>query len=207
MLYARFLQPRNHQGQSSAIPSWELIKPKIILETKRVCWCHTICQRQKARSKETAAEVPPRGSQQHSEFPRASAETPPHCAAGLPALAPLSSLAGFSPVSTLYLPLFSFPPHANPTPFFHLLLTESRFYRFPLTPLQNGQCLLPSDLSFCRALNLLPFQGLPHQWASLCGENRFYPAGLVLNMGTPCWQPIGSSIYNIYNTSWYNDTH
>lgn len=89
VLYARFLQPRNHQGQSSAVPSWELIKPKIILETKKVCWCHKICQRQKARSKETAAEVPPRGSQQHSEFPRASAGTPLHCAAGLPAPAPL----------------------------------------------------------------------------------------------------------------------
>lgn len=43
-------------------------------------------------------------------------------------LQPFSSLAGFSPFSSLYLPLFAFPPHANPTLLFHFLLTQTRFY-------------------------------------------------------------------------------
>lgn len=37
--------------------------------------------------------------------------------------------------------------------------------------------------------------------------HRFYPAGLVLSMGMPRWQPPGSSIYSIYSTSWCSDTH
>lgn len=140
------------------------------------------------------------------EFPRASAETSLRCAAGLPAPAPSLPSQASHPLQVSTCPCFPFHPMQIPH-HSHFLLTETRFYWFPLPPLQNRQYLLPSDLSFCCALNLLPFQGLSYRHTSLWGEDRFYPAGLVPNMGKPCSQPIGSSIYNIYNTSWYNDTH
>lgn len=58
-------------------------------------------------------------------------------------------------------------------------------------------------------LHLKP-PSLPGPVWSACeslGENRFYLTGLVLTMGMPCWQPTGTPIYNIYDPSWYNNTH
>lgn len=62
VLYGGFLQPRNHQGQSRAAPSCTLTSKEAIPERKRVCWRHTICKQQNARSKETAAQAPLWGS-------------------------------------------------------------------------------------------------------------------------------------------------
>lgn len=139
------------------------------------------------------------------EFPRAWAEVPLHCAAS--SSSPLPSLTGFSTLSSLYLPLVSLPAYANPTPLIHFLLTKTRFYWLRIPPWQNKEHLFPSDLSFCCALSFLPsLPGPVLIRVKVCGD-RFYPAALILNMGMPHWQPPGSSIYNIYNTSWCSDTH
>lgn len=60
------------------------------------------------------------------EFPRAWGKVPLHSAASNSS--PLPSLTGFSSLSSLYLPLVSFPAHANPTILIHFLLTKTRFY-------------------------------------------------------------------------------
>lgn len=71
-------------------------------------------------------------------------------------------------------------------------------------PWQNSKHFFPSDLLvlLCLKPSSLPSRACLIR-VKVCGD-RFCPAGLVLSMGMPHWQPPGSSIYN---TSWCSDTH
>lgn len=145
ILHTGFMTAHHQQGQSSAGPSWELIKTELILCMRKVCWCHTIWKQQKSRGEAAAAEVPPRGSHQHWRnflelgvrllcTVQPELQPPP-----LPPRLP-------TPLSSLFLPLVSLPAHANPTPLIHFLLTKTRFYWLPIPPWQNRKHLFPSDL-------------------------------------------------------------
>lgn len=130
----------------SAGPSWELIKTEVILDTRRVYWCHTICKQQKAWGEAAAAEVPPwGGSHQHSgNFLELGVRC--LCFVQLAAPAPSPPQQPPHPLSSLYLPLVFLPAHANPTPLIHFLLPKTRFYWLPIPPWQNRKHLLPLDL-------------------------------------------------------------
>lgn len=119
-----------------------------------------MCKRHKARSKETAAEVPWQGSHQClRNLLELWLKRLCLCAntSGLPAPdpPPPSRASPLAQVSSCP----CFPLHSTQIPHHsHFLHTKTRFHRFPLPPLQNRQDVLPSDLSFCCALNLSPFR-------------------------------------------------
>lgn len=107
------------------------------------------------------------------EFPRALAEMSLCCAAGLLTPAPSLPSQASHPFQVSTCPCFPFQAMQIPHHSFTFSSLETRFYCFSPPALQNGQYLLSSGHSFCCTLNLLPFQGLSYQCASLWGKDRF----------------------------------
>lgn len=140
------------------------------------------------------------------EFSRAWGEAPLHCAAG--SSSPLPSLPGFShlfQVSTC--PWFPCQPMQIPHHSFTFSSLRQGFTDSLAHDGRIGNICFPQtfDSAVPKAFFSLSSRAcLIH--VKVC-RDRFYPAGLVLSMGMPCWQPPGSSIYSIYNTSWCSDIH
>lgn len=148
-------------------------------------------QKQKARSKETAEEVPPQGFHQH--LGNLLEVQLKH----LSAVDRLSAPAPSLPLQTSHL-IFKSPPavvfHSTPCQFHTILsLSATRFHWFPLPPLQavfvalrsfNLPCLKPPSLPSRAALwvwepfrgrQILPsWSGTQHGNALLTAHRRFY---------------------------------
>lgn len=178
----------HHRGQSSAGPSWEFIKTQLILDTRRVCWCHTICKQQKARREAAAAEVPAWGSQQHSgNFLEPGVRLLCIVQTAAPAPSPPSQPSHLFQVSTC--PWVPCQPMQIPH---HSVTFSSLRQGFTDSLSLHGRT---ANICFPQTFN----SAVPEVCSSLpsraclirvkvCGD-RFYPAALVLSMGMPRWQP------------------